>query len=225
MGLLRHVWSCGEASSDGPNWLVRNGNIGPVIFAEDISNRLQLRSAHFHGSSSLTLFLLFSNAEHNLQTLLESLLRLCSHESAILSSHAKSLPSLTVPKNDPGNSDILELASADLSSVGSSSGETAVLSGDFDIVAEAHEAERDVDEGTSDDNVAVGGDGPCRIELGDELFDRFDGSIRFPVSTDKVLALTFRGFCSSGGSGGSLAAVGECHISYDVERMTKYNES
>ncbi len=190
---------------------ILTGNVGPILLAKNISSRLQLTGTNIHGSTRLPLLLLLADAEHDLQPLLNGLLRLLGHQLAILASHSKSLTTLRMSKNHPRHTHIFELRSGNFASVSSASGKAAVLSGNFDIVTEGHEGDGNVHGRASDDHLGVGGDGAGSVEFRDDLFKGGDGSVALPVAADEVLAFAFGGGSALGGARGAFAGRREGH--------------
>mmetsp|Transcript_29509 Transcript_29509/g.70110 ORF Transcript_29509/g.70110 Transcript_29509/m.70110 type:complete len:219 (+) Transcript_29509:307-963(+) len=186
MSFLRHLGGSGKASSDCPNRLVRNTDVGPFVLAQDFSKRCHLLRAHVHGRTGLTLLLLLPDAEHDLQALVNRKLRLISDKLRVLTSHSKPLAPLRVTKDDPLEAKVLELRCAHLAGMRASSRQGRVLCGNLDVRPERIEKHRDVDERGPDNNISVRRDRSGSIELGDQLFHACDGTVGLPVSSDEV---------------------------------------
>jgi hypothetical protein len=94
----------------------------------------------------------------------------------------------------PSATNVLELGSADLTSVSTFLVVySSILCSDSNIITKFLKAERDVNERGANGNFDVGGDGASFVENLDKLFNRFDCSIAFPVSTDEIGAFSFSG--------------------------------
>jgi len=140
MGLLRHLRGGGQTGADGPNRFVGNGDVLPILLIKKLGGRGKLRSADIVGGAVLTLLLLLTNGEHDLEAGIEGDLNLLSNKLAVLTGHAEALSALGVANADPHDADILELRGADLAGVGALLlVDTAVLSTDGNVVTELRE--------------------------------------------------------------------------------------
>ena len=156
-------------------------DILPIFLRKNLRGRLQLASANIHRRARLAFLLLLSDAKHDLQSLLERLLRLLGNEHAVLARHAEALPALGMAQDHPRHAQILELTRANLACVRAGSGEAAVLRGDGNILPHVFEAEGKVNEGGADDDFGVGGELAGSVEVGDDLLGRFDSAVVLPM--------------------------------------------
>ena len=213
MRLLSHLGGGSETSADGPNGLVGNGNVLPILLLKKLGGRGELRSADIVGGAVLTLLLLLSNGKHDLKTSIESDLDLLGNELTVLSGHTETLPALGVADDDPDATNVLQLGGADLAGVGTLLlVDAAVLCSDGNVLPKLGKAKGDVDEGGADGNLGVGGDGTGLVEGVDELGEGGNGTVALPVSTDEVLALAFLGSAALGRTGGSAKVKSTLHL-------------
>ena len=174
--------------------LTSNCYVLPILFLKKLGGRGKLRSADVVGGAVLTFLLLLSNGEHDLEASIEGNLDLLGNKLAVLTGHTEALPALRVADADPHDANILELRGADLAGVGTLLlVDATVLSTDGDVVTELGEAKGDVDEGSADGNLNVGGDGTGLVEGVNELGEGGNGTVALPVTTDEILALAFLG--------------------------------
>mmetsp|Transcript_31030 Transcript_31030/g.65510 ORF Transcript_31030/g.65510 Transcript_31030/m.65510 type:complete len:225 (-) Transcript_31030:51-725(-) len=213
MGFLCHFRGGGESSSDGPHRFVSDRHIGPFLLAKNIRQGLHLTSADIHGRASLTLLLLFTNTEHDLKSFSKRQLGLLGNKLTVLTSHTESLTTFRMSQDDPGNTHILELTRASLASVSTSSSQTAVLGGNCNILPQSHQTQGNVNEGSTDDNLGISGDGSGGVEVGNDLFGGGEGSVGLPVAAEKVGAAAVG--CGGSFGGGFGAVVRVCHFGFD----------
>lgn len=213
MRLLSHLGGGSETSADGPDGLVGNGDVLPILLLEKLSGRGELRSTDIVGGAILTLLLLLSNSEHYLETSIEGDLDLLGNQVTVLSGHAETLPALGVADADPDATDVLQLGGADLAGVGTLLVvDAAILCSDGNVIPELGKAEGDVDEGGADGNLNVSGDGPGLVEGVDELGEGGNGAVALPVAADEVLALAFLGRAALGRTGGTAKVKSTLHL-------------
>jgi len=213
VGLLSHLGGGGKTSADGPNGLVGDGNVLPILLLQKLRSGGELRGADIVGGAVLTLLLLLSDGEHDLKTGIEGDLYLLGHKLAVLSGHTETLPALGVADADPDAANVLKLGGADLTGVGTLLlVGAAVLSSDGNVIPKLGKTERDVDEGGADGNLNVGGDGPGLVEGVDDLGEGSDGAVAFPVATDEVLAFPLLGRAALGGPGGTGKVKSTLHL-------------
>ena len=213
VGLLSHLGGGGKTSADGPNGLVGNGDVLPILLFQKLRGGGKLRGTDIVGGAVLTLLLLLSDGEHDLKTSIEGNLHLLGHKLAVLSGHTETLPAFGVADADPDTANVLQLGGADLTGVGTLLlVDAAILSSDGNVLPKLGKAERDVDEGGADGNLNIGGDGPGLVEGVDDLGEGGDGAVALPVATDEVLALSFLGGAALGGPGGTGEVKSTLHL-------------
>mmetsp|Transcript_35083 Transcript_35083/g.71817 ORF Transcript_35083/g.71817 Transcript_35083/m.71817 type:complete len:237 (-) Transcript_35083:104-814(-) len=216
MSLLSHLRCGSEAGSNGPDGLIGNSNLGPVILRQNLGSRCELRRTDVHGDTSLALLLLLANSEHDLEASIKRDLDLLCDKLTVLPSHTEALAALGVADDDPRAARVDELRRADLPGVGAwLLVEATVLGGDLDVVTELGEAESNVEEGRSDGDLAVGGDGAGLVEGLDDGLRGLDGAVALPVAADEVLALSLLGGLAGGGSLRPLSDLKACHGGFD----------
>ena len=111
MNILSLLWSCYFASSDCPNWLVGDDNLGPVadVFLDDFFqntfeiwkaylDELHLVEDNFFSFTGFSLFELLANAWNNTEPSFEGFFDLLSDELIRL---AKDVSSLRVAEDYP----------------------------------------------------------------------------------------------------------------------------
>mmetsp|Transcript_29212 Transcript_29212/g.54135 ORF Transcript_29212/g.54135 Transcript_29212/m.54135 type:complete len:294 (-) Transcript_29212:24-905(-) len=188
--LLRHFWSRCEPSSNSPDWLVGNSNIRPIFLTEKLRCRLKLLRTDIEGDTCLPFFLLLANGKHDLQSSIKCYLDLLGDKLAVFASHAKTLTTLGVTNNNPGDASINKLGCTDFTSVGSLLLiHTTVLGTDSDVITKSREADTDVNVRSANSDFSLLGDGASLIEHLDELLARRDSSVALPVATNEVRAL------------------------------------
>lgn len=213
MRLLRHLGGSSETSADGPNGLVGNGNVLPILLLKKLGGRGELGSTDIVGGAVLTLLLLLSNGKHDLEASIKSNLDLLGNELTVLSGHTETLPALGVADDDPDATNVLQLGGADLAGVGTFLVvDAAVLCSDGNVLPKLGKAKGDVDERGADGNLGVGGNGPGLVEGVDELGEGGNGTVALPVSTDEVLPLAFLGRAALGRTGGSAKLKSTLHL-------------
>lgn len=117
-------------SSNSPDWLISDNNISPLSFGNFINDSLELSGINFTCLSRFSFFELFSNAEHNVKTILDGNLSL---DCNIFVGFSEKCSSFRVTSQCPFNIKIFKLISCDISSVSSSSVLRDILSTDFNI--------------------------------------------------------------------------------------------
>jgi len=106
--------------------------------------------------------------------------------------------SLGVADEDPVDTEVFNLLSADFSGEGAEGCGAHVLAGDFNIVFQNGSDCRDVDIGWGNNNFNFSGVKFCLVEdVSDELFDRLKTTITFPITADNHLSLRTFIFCPS----------------------------
>jgi len=120
------VWGSGDSSTDGPDWLIGNDDLGPVLNL--LSDGGKLSSVNLVSSSRLTLVELLSNAGHNLEVVIKSHLDLGSNDLIRLT---EDVTALTVTEDDPVKASILKHSGTGLTSVCTGSVKRAVLSSEL----------------------------------------------------------------------------------------------
>lgn len=106
--------------------------------------------------------------------------------------------SLGVADEDPVDTEVFNLLSADFSGEGAEGCGAHVLAGDFNIIFQNGFDCRDVDIGWGNNNINFGGVEFSLIEdVSDELFDRLKAAITFPITADNHFSLRSLIFCRS----------------------------
>lgn len=184
MGFLSHFWGGSFTSSNGPDWLVSNDNLGPVL--DRALESIELCSQHIIGGSILSLLEVFSDANNGIQS---SFLCLCDLGSNDRVSLTEKISPLRVTNDNPVDIKVLQLFGADLSGECSLAGLAHILRSDDNIWIGQCFDRGDVHCYWSNDNFDLG-----IIKLGlvddiiDEVLDRLHGAIALPVATDDVFS-------------------------------------
>jgi len=105
-------------SSNSPDWLISDNNITPLSFGHFINDGLELSGINFTCLSRFSLFELFSNAEHNVETILDGNFSL---KCNIFVGFSEKWSSFGVTSQGPFDIEICKLIGSDISSVSSSS--------------------------------------------------------------------------------------------------------
>ena len=91
MGLLSDLWGGGLSSTDGPDWLVSDDDVAPLLLIEDVGDSLELLGIDLVGDTTLSLLLFLTNTEHNAHAVLDGLLGLDGGDLISLSEEGSSL--------------------------------------------------------------------------------------------------------------------------------------
>jgi len=127
VGLLGLVWGGSNSGTDGPDWLVGDDDLAPVVNL--LTDGSELSSVDLVGLSALSLIELLSDASHDLEVVVEGNLDLGGDGVVALT---EDVTSLTVSKDNPVKAEVLEHGSTGLSSVSSVAVKGAVLGGELD---------------------------------------------------------------------------------------------
>lgn len=114
---------CCLACADGPDWLVGKDDVLPIV--DNVLNCVQLTLNNLDGAIFLPFLEGFSEAEDNLQLILEGVLNLLCNDLVCLS---EVRPPFRVSDDHPADIDILDLFGCHLASKGSKRIGRAVLS-------------------------------------------------------------------------------------------------
>ena len=129
MSLLSDFWSGNFTSSDSPDWLVSDNDVGPVVALS--SDGVELSLVNFLGDATFSLFLELSNACKDAESSIEGKLGLLGDIGVSLSVKGSSLG---VTGEGPLESSILEHTGRELSSESTVSGKGEVLGSNVDVV-------------------------------------------------------------------------------------------
>ena len=185
MGLLSLLWGGDNTGADSPDWLVGNDNLAPVINL--LADGFELSCIDSISLTSFTLIELFADASHDTDVLVKGSLDLLADNLVGL---AKDVASLTVSKDAPVESEVLEHDSASLTSVSSVAVKGAVLCGKLDGGAgEGSLGSTEMKGRGSDNDLNLGlVDLHVLEDASGELASEVDGPVAFPVSSDKQFA-------------------------------------
>mmetsp|Transcript_26257 Transcript_26257/g.30986 ORF Transcript_26257/g.30986 Transcript_26257/m.30986 type:complete len:208 (+) Transcript_26257:439-1062(+) len=198
MSLLSLFGSGRQASSNRPDWLVRNDDIRPIFLCEIIGIRFDLRKHVIIGCTSLTSLKRLSTTGHDLESLVQGIFGLSRNLIITLS-----LPSAFGVSNAyPSYAHILEHIGRGLTGVSTISLNPAVLCTDGNIRSEFFGDALYIHRRWAYDNLGIGAEGGL-IQHGDEVVDLTDGTIALPVSADKE----FSCFSASRGVKGAGASL------------------
>mmetsp|Transcript_6682 Transcript_6682/g.11669 ORF Transcript_6682/g.11669 Transcript_6682/m.11669 type:complete len:211 (+) Transcript_6682:407-1039(+) len=204
MSFLCHLGRGGKSGANGPDGFVGNGDLGPVLQRKGLGKRLQLLGTDLHSNATLTLSLLLTDAEHDLETVVDGNLGLFGAEVVGLATHAESLATFGVSNDDPSTSNVLQLVRSNLTSEGTTRTEVAtVLSTDFNVVTKRGKDHGDVDVGNTQNHIDVGRDRSRVVEGLNTLLVLCHEAIALPVASNEVPAISFL----SSGRGRSLGAA------------------
>mmetsp|Transcript_19925 Transcript_19925/g.55396 ORF Transcript_19925/g.55396 Transcript_19925/m.55396 type:complete len:361 (+) Transcript_19925:520-1602(+) len=219
--LLCHLWCGGQSSTNGPHWLIRDGHVCPLFWLEELGERLELLGAHIHGDTRFSLFLLLTDGEHDLESVVKGDLALVGTELLWLTCHTESLSSFGVSDDDPRTSEVLELVRSDFSSVGTvGCVDSAVLGTDGDIGTKHGQPQKQVWVRDAENDFHILRNGTCFIE-DLHAFDTFrERAVALPVATDEVLSWSCLS-CWSGRSGWACGGerCGVCDIHGEIESV------
>jgi hypothetical protein len=159
----------------------------PLLEGENVFEWLKLLGAYLHRHTRFPLFLLLSNAKHDLESVLNGNLGLFGTQGLRLSGHTETLTAFRMTNDNPGAANILELVGSDLASVGTVAREVStVLGSHLDIIAQGGKHHGEVKEGNTEDDVYIGGDRSGVIKDLDTLGIFRQETIALPVSSNQV---------------------------------------
>lgn len=167
----------GFASTDGPDGLVGDNNVGPV--ADLFGIRAHLASNNFVGIASLALLQGFANAGNDLEASGQGMLSLLSDEFIRLLEDGTTL---RMAQDDPIDVDVLQHGGRDLASEGTLGLLVGVLSGHADAAGQQVAGVHQIDGRAADDHLGVG----VQLSIAQSLADLSNGllvTIHLPVST------------------------------------------
>mmetsp|Transcript_45779 Transcript_45779/g.128808 ORF Transcript_45779/g.128808 Transcript_45779/m.128808 type:complete len:336 (-) Transcript_45779:28-1035(-) len=183
MGFLSLLGGGSKTSTDGPDGFIGNDNIFPVFLGENISIGLDLREDEIVGGSSFTVFKGFSTACHDLESLVQGVLRLRRNLSITFSLST----TFGVTNNCPLGSHISQHIGTSLTSVSTVSLGPDILGTDGDISAKPVLDRLKVKLGWADNYFGIRAKSHL-VQHRDELIGLGNGSIALPVSSNEELA-------------------------------------
>ena len=185
VGLLGLLWGGSHAGADGPDGLVGDHDVAPVI--DLLADSVKLSGVDDIGLTTLALIELLADARHNGKTVLGGNLNLVGNDLVAL---AEDMASLAVPQDDPVKTEVLDHLRGGLTSVGTVSVEGAVLGGELNLGAgESLLSLAQVQEAGSADNLDLALVEGHRLEdLGGELTAEVNAAVALPVSADEQFA-------------------------------------
>mmetsp|Transcript_8206 Transcript_8206/g.24575 ORF Transcript_8206/g.24575 Transcript_8206/m.24575 type:complete len:472 (-) Transcript_8206:150-1565(-) len=199
LGLLR---GGSEAGANGPDGLVGDDNIGPVLLGEDVGVRLDLGEDEFVRGASLAGLKGLAAAGDHLEALVECVFGLLGHLLVRLALSA----ALGMSDDGPAHAHILEHVSGGFAGEGSISLDPAVLRSDSDVGSELLLHALNVNLRRAHDNLRVRAESRL-VEHRDEVVHLRDGAVALPVASDEEFAglrARRRMVGASGGLGGGI---------------------
>mmetsp|Transcript_16768 Transcript_16768/g.34366 ORF Transcript_16768/g.34366 Transcript_16768/m.34366 type:complete len:235 (+) Transcript_16768:1403-2107(+) len=183
MGVLCLLGGGCEPSSNGPDGLIGNHNISPVLLGKYVSIGLNLGENKVVGGAGLTALEWFSAARNDLKSLVESVLGLPGDFLIGLTL----APPLRVSNDHPPHTHIRQHVGRRFSSEGSVTLHPAILGTNSDVLPKFLRDTLDINLRRTNNNLGVCREGGL-VEHGDKVVHLLDGTIALPVSTNKELA-------------------------------------
>ena len=185
VSLLSLLWRGSDSSADGPDWLVSNDDLAPVL--DLLADGSELSGVDLVGPARLTLVELLTDASNDLEVIVEGHLDLLGDSLVGL---AEDVTALTVSEDDPVEASVLEHGGTGLTSEGTIAVDGAVLGGNLHNRAlEGLLGSGDVHEVWCNDDIdLVDIKGEWSQDISWELAGKAKGAIALPVSSDKQLS-------------------------------------
>lgn len=185
--LLGIVRSGGKAGADGPDGLVGNHNLVPVLGVKLGNNGVDLRLDNVNGLVGVALLEGLTNAENDRDTARDSKLGLLGNELVVLLDNSAAL---RVADDNPSGTNVLDLVNRNLTGVGARALDIGVLGGNANgglAVLQKLDGPVEVREGRGNDDLSL------LIELGllevaDNRLDGLKRAVHLEVATDEELA-------------------------------------
>ena len=178
VNLLRLLGGGDLAGADGPDGLVGNDNLAPVL--DLLADGGKLADDNVHGLAGIALLEGLADAEDDVDAAVDGSLGLLSDEVVGL---LEDDTALGVADERPGDVGVLELGDGDLASEGTVGLVEDVLGGNLNALASVLAGEEEVEGGRRDDDLGVGVDLGV-VELVDDVLDRLNGAV--PVRRGSV---------------------------------------
>lgn len=172
------------AGADGPDGLIGNDDLLPLLLGKVLGDSSKLPSNDVDGFASLTLLQGLTNAKDDVQATINGSLGLASNE---LVSLLKDDTTLAVSDNDPVNLSILELLNANFTGESTVGLVEDILGSNANLGVGSLAGEEEVESGGGDDDL----DGGVELGLVEVLNDGGDGvsdTVHLEVTTDEELA-------------------------------------
>ena len=182
MGLLGLLWRSSHTGTDGPDRLVSDYNLAPVLNL--LANGGELAGIDGVSLARLALIQLLSDASHDVEVLVKSGLDFGGDDLIGLT---KDVAPLTVAEDDPVETEVLEHGGTGLSSVGTIAVERAVLGGKLHLRSSKLGLYlSEMKEGGGDDDLHFGlAEAELLEHTAGEVAAEVNAAIALPVSSDK----------------------------------------
>lgn len=182
MSLLSDLGGGSKASTDGPDGLVGNDDLGPVLAL--LSNSVQLSRVDGLGLARLTLLLLLTDAGKHGHAVVQSDLGLLSN---IRVSLAVERSSLGVAGKGPADAGVLDHGTGELAGESTIASQREVLGSNVHVVANSSLHGGQVKGSGGDHDINLGGIELEVVEdLSREILGESHSSIALPVAADEV---------------------------------------
>jgi hypothetical protein len=180
-----------KIKANSPHRFVGDGHARPVRFIQNFGKGFQLAGTNIHGSSSLSFLLLFTNAKHDIEAGFNGNFALFGANLDWFTRHIESFTTFRMSDDHPRAADILDLEGTHFASVGTLRGiATTVLGADGNVLAELFQQHRDVKERAAHSDFDIVRDGTCLVEDFNKSFILGNGTVAFPVPSDKIATFT-----------------------------------
>ena len=150
MDLLRLRGRGHLARANGPDRLVGNNDIGPLLGADRLRYGTELFSDDGDGVALLALLERLATAQDDADVLVEGVLCLRGDELVVF---LEDDATLGVPNQGPSDFGVLKLSGGDLAGIGTFVLVEDVLGRNFDVLAQLGAREKEVDGGRGDDDL------------------------------------------------------------------------
>jgi len=183
VGLLSLLGGSNLASADGPDGLVSDDDLGPVV--NFLSDGSELSGVNFVSLVRLTLINLLTDAGHDGETVAQSELGLLGNNFVSLT---KDVATLAVSENDPVDLGIDEHLSAEFTGVCAIVEKGGILSGDLNLGASKSSLHGgEVEGGWGNNDFDLGGVEVHSLEdISGEFLSEVKSAIALPVAADEV---------------------------------------
>ena len=171
VNLLRLLGGGDLAGADGPDGLVGDDNLAPVL--DLLADGGELADDDLHGLAGVALLEGLADAEDDVDAAVDGSLGLLGDEVVGL---LEDDTALGVADEGPGDVGVLELGDGDLAGEGTVGLVEDVLGGDLNALAGVLAGEEEVEGGRGDDDLSVGVDLGV-VELVDDVLDRLNGAV------------------------------------------------
>lgn len=171
MDLLSLLSGGDFAGANGPDWLVSNDDLAPVL--DGLGDGSKLANDDLGGLVRLALLEGLTAAENHADAAVNGSLGLAGDKVVALLQDGAAL---AVAQQGPGDVGVLELVDADLAGEGAVGLVEDVLGGDLDAGAQVLASEEEVEGGWGDDDLGVGV-ALGVVEVLDNSLDRLNGAV------------------------------------------------